>query len=354
MLLSLAVCASLYSCEATDDSAAQGSLTIEVDTQSISLDDDEAATFTVLLGSKDVTAESQIINITDGGYTALDSNVFSTLRPGTHTFFAIYGEQNSDRVGVNAISSSNLSSTYYRRNILMKFTATWCTYCPTMTTSIEAAMKEYPDRLIEVAVHSSDDLETGTSASYVSQFGVLNLPWAIVDMNNSYFGSDDTINSLTMIEAAKQSMIDYPTVCGIALETSCVDDVLTVDVEASFVADGKYKMLAWILQSGYNYDQSGTNDTSYTQDHVIFTCLSEDATGDLLGELIVNERVEKTFTFDYSELLTAGYEFDSYDDVEIVVCILKEEGASYYVNNATSAGVNESVPYQFEMNTDEE
>ncbi len=337
----------LYSCESSEkeQTSTEGVLLIEVDSQTLSIDESQVVTFSVLLDGEDVTAESQIINITDGGYTALSKAEFTTYRPGVHTFFAVYNDQNSDTVAIMATSESNVSSTYYRRNIIMKFTATTCTYCPAMSTTIESAMKLYPDRLIEVACHSGDDLSTAASTAYNTQFGVQYLPWIIVDMNTSYsFG--DRISSL-IISQAELSLSENPTVAGLQVETTydSATSNIKVDVETTVVADNNYKILVLLLQSGYNYDQTGTTDSSYTQDHVIFTTLTE-INGDSIGDLVVNERVQKSYEFNYIE--NAGFAVDT-TQAQVVVCILNEvDTASYAVNNAVSLGFNESVDYQFE------
>ncbi|MFI3286153.1 MAG: Omp28-related outer membrane protein [Rikenellaceae bacterium] len=320
----------------------ESQLLIEVDTQSISIDNSEVATFTVLLDGKDVTSDSEIINITDGGYDTLHSNTFTTFRPGTHTFFAIYEDMNSDKVSILATSESNISSTYYRRHIIMKFTATSCTYCPAMSSTIEGAAKTYPDRIIEVAAHSGDELSTNTSNAYNTLFGVQYLPWIIVDMNANYSFGDRVISKFN--DCMTQSTTDNPTVCGIKLDTNYEDGKLSVDVESTFVADDNYKILVWILQSGYTYSQTGGTD-GYTQDHVIFTPLT-DTYGDTLGDLVVGEKIQRSYSFDY--IAEIGAEIDT-TQTEVVVCILNETAtATYAVNNALSCGVNDSIDYQFE------
>ncbi len=345
MLAGGLLCACEKSETSNDDAGSQSTLLIEVNTQTLSIDNSEVVTFTVLLDGKDVTPGSQIINITDGGYSALSKPEFTTYRPGVHTFFAIYNEQNSDTVAVQAISESNLSSTYYRRNLIMKFTATSCTYCPAMGTTIESAMKLYPDRLIEVAAHSDEYLATSTSLAYNGQFGITSLPSVVVDMNSSYLIT--TRVASLIIDKSKLSLEENPTVVGLKCDTAYDSQTsnLTVDVESTIVADGNYKILVLLLQSGYNYDQSGTDDPDYTQDHVIFTALTADK-GDSLGDLRVGEKVIKSYEFNYMD--TAGFTVDT-TQAEVVVCILNEVGtATYAVNNAISLGFDESVDYQYE------
>lgn len=349
MLLLLCFSAVLYSCESSkeevtttpddDPIVTESELLIEVDTQTLSIDNSEVATFNVLLDGEDVTSESKIINITDGGYEILSSNTFTTFRPGTHTFYAEYGTMNSDKIAINATSESNLSSTYYRRNIVLKFTATWCTNCPAMTSAIEAASKLYPDRLIEVAAHVSDDYQTTATSTFYTTFGIANygLPTVVIDMNSDYTITDRTYSKI--ISDAQQSMADNPTVAGIKVDTDYTDGKLTVDVESTFVADDNYKILVMILQSGYVY--SGD-----TYDHLVFTPLTE-TLGDTLGDLVIGEKIQRSYEFDYNAEL--GYILEDTSLTDVVVCILNEVGEGRYaVNNAVSCSVGESMDYEFE------
>ncbi len=346
-LLSFAVSAALYSCAPTEENGGlhtESSIKIEVDKQSINIDNSEKVTFTVLLNGEDVTADSQIVNITDGGYAELSRPEFTTLRPGTHTFFAIHPEGNSDKVSISAISESNVSSTFYRRNIAMKFTATDCTYCPAMTTAIKGAMKLYPDRLIEVAAHCGDELSTSTSTNYQSQFAVYGLPTLVLDMDSRY--KLESRVSTTIVDYAKKSLEGNPTVAGVKMSNSYAEGKLSIDMETTFAADGNYKVIVWLLQSGYNYSQAGAADDSYTQDHVIFTTLT-DPSGDLYNERVAGEKIQENYEFDYIDKI--GKELDT-DQTTVVICVLNDVGdARFVVNNAASAGVNESVDYQYEQ-----
>ncbi len=349
-LLFLATTIGLYSCESSnesnenvenneDNTTTEDTLLIEVDTQTISIDNSEVATFSVTLDGEDVTSQSQIINITDGGYEVLSSNTFTTFRPGTHTFYAEYGSKSSDKIAINATSESNLSSTYYRRNIVLKFTATWCTNCPAMTSAIEAASKLYPDRLIEVAAHVSDDYQTTTTATYYTTFGIANygLPTVVIDMNSDYTIVDKTYSKI--ISDAQQSMADNPTVAGIKVNTEYADDKLYVDVESTFVADNNYKILVLILQSGYEYGGD-------TYDHLVFAPLTE-AMGDSLGDLVIGEKIQRSYEFDYKAEL--GYGLSDTSLTDVVVCIFNEVSEGRYaINNAVSCNVGESMDYQFE------
>ncbi len=324
-------------------------LLIDVSAESISIDKGETATFTVTYFGEDVTDEALIVDVTSGGYEIMDGNEFSTLRPGIHTFFAMHDNHSSEKISILATSESNVSNTFYRRNLVTKFTATWCTYCPAMTTAIEMAKRLYPDRLCEMAIHSSDELSIDSYySSYSSAMNVVGLPTVGIDMDKDF---STTVKSSTWIaSSAEQSMKNNPTVVGIKADVTLDGTVLNIDIESTYVADGTYKIVVALLQSGFNYSQTGTDDTSYTQDHVLRGFFQASPLGDMLGDLIAGERVENHYELDLETTLDQ----DTIDRTEILVCILNDVGdAVYHVNNVITCGIGESVDYQYEPILDE-
>ncbi len=334
----------------TPDSG-NGTIEIFVDSQAINIDNSEVATFSVILnGNEDITDKAQIINITGGGYDVLKKSNFTTYRPGIHTFFATYGNLTSSQISISATSQSNLSSTFYRRTVVHKFTGTWCTHCPSMSKAIELAKYKYPDRLIEVAVHSGDQLAIDQGDEFKNFFDITGLPSVIIDMDASSLTG--MANASLIVEKAKSSLESNPTTVGIKLETSIVGDKLNIDVEATFTADGKYKIAAMLLQSGFNYEQSGTSDASYRQNHVLRGFYQTDVLGDSIGERLAQERYQQH----WEQPLPADITSEQLAASSIVVYVLNERGdALYTINNAAECTLGESSPYQFEpIITDEE
>lgn len=327
------------------------SIEIFVDTQAINIDNSEVATFRVMLNSKeDITDKAQIINITDGGFDILKKSSFSTYRPGIYTFFATYGDLTSSEISLSATSKSNVSNTFYRRIVLHKFTGTWCSACPSMSKAIDLAKYQYPDRLIEVAIHNGDQLATDQGDEFMKFFDIVGLPSVMVDMDINSVTSIK--NSSLIVEKAQSSLESNPTTVGIDLKTSIVDNKLNIDVETTFTADGTYKIAAMLLQSGFNYEQSGTSDSSYCQNHVLRGFFQPDVLGEHIGERLKQERYQQHWEYP----LPDGITDEQLDNFTVVVYVLNEQkDAIYAINNAAECKLGESSPYQFEpIITDEE
>lgn len=340
------------SCDQTSaEEGGSGTIILSVDNSTIDLDVQQKATFTVTYNGEDVTDEATIVNISLGGYEELTSTEFTTLRPGTHTFFAMYNGGVSETVSVLGTTTTGLSDIYYRRNIIFKFTATWCTYCPNATSAINAAHILYPDRLVEIAVHSGDDLEvSGVVNTWGSLIGgVGGYPTVCIDANKDYNVTGTPVAS-NIVTQAKASLAAEPTTAGIKLKSTLDDHKLKVEVENHILEAGNYKIVVAFLQSGFNYEQTGTTDESYRQNHVIRWFFTDAMSGDPLGEndgnCVVGERIESTYEVDLDSSvdLTA----DLLATFDVVAFVMKDFDGTYHVNNAAQVGINEEIDYQFE------
>ncbi len=340
------------SCDQTSsEESASETIVLSVDNSTIDLDVQQAATFTVTYNGEDVTDQATIINISLGGYEELTSAEFTTFRPGTHTFFAMYNGAVSETISVLGTTETGLSDVYYRRNIIFKFTATWCTYCPNATSAINAAHILYPDRLVEIAVHSDDELEVSGVVNAWSAMvgGVSGYPTVCVDANKDYNITGTPVAS-NIVTQAKASLAAEPTAVGIKLQSTLDDHKLTVQVDNHIIEAGNYKIVVAFLQSGFNYEQTGTTDDSYRQNHVVRWFFTDIMSGDPLGEndgnCVVGEKIESKYVVDLDE--SVELTDDLLETFDIVAFIMKEYDGTYHVNNAAQVGINELCDYQYE------
>ncbi len=334
------VCTTLF-VGCTSDDIPEAYLTIEALNTQISIDEDQSTKFVVMFGEDDVTKEASIINITDGGYDVLEQETFSTLRPGDYKFIATYKEHTTKMPAqVTAYAGEGLSGDYYRRNVIFKFTGTNCTYCPAMSEVIHMLQNDNPDRYIEVAVHDGDQLTQDWASSFKTKFGVQGLPTVVVDTNKELVGAKPLKPQIASLLAT--SVEKNPTVSGLKMKTQEVAGKITVDVEANVLADNKYLLSVVLLVNGYQYEQSGTTDPTFKQNHVLTAHFQDNVEGEDLGQLVKNETVKRQYTLDVPQGISA-------DRVEIVSYIQNQVSPGVYnTNNAIVCPLGESIDYQFE------
>lgn len=314
----------------------------------VDYDKSEKVIFTVTANGEDVTAKSQIINTTDGGYVALKdksgNNVYEYTPPklGSHTFFAIYGEGSSESASVRSVSSNTENKAFYRRNAVMKFTGTWCYACPQMSKAIKDVLVARPDRLVEVAIHNNDPLAIPMGGKIQNYFKVTGLPSVIVDYRTDIVGSA-TSGSITKVMDA--SLRDNPTASGIKMAVNNEGGVLQIETETMVTRDGEYNVFVAILVDGYNYEQTGTTDPNYRQNSVSREFLSESMFGAELGKMVAADKERKSKSFSYT--LPAGADVTRYRVVAMV--LNKVATDSYLINNIIECNVGQSTDYEYEQ-----
>ena len=88
----------------------------------------------------------------------VEANPTTDLRSGT---LALDCNGTLYNVTVNQGLTSNATITdfetpFFRRSLAMRFTATWCGYCPMMAESFKEAINELPDRIVGFTVYADD------------------------------------------------------------------------------------------------------------------------------------------------------------------------------------------------------
>jgi len=180
MILCLAM---LSSCSGNSDETENGGtddgiLRITADKTAIQADGVEKVTFTVKLGTKDVSEEStmNLILVKESGEENLDYGVraFSTSVPGTYVFKARYYEgkamvsENEVTVQVAPVSGG---TSYYHKLLGMQFTSIGCQACPALSTTLKAIQTEQPGRLAIASFHMdfggmTDPMSTAATNNY--------------------------------------------------------------------------------------------------------------------------------------------------------------------------------------------
>ena len=75
-----------------------------------------------------------------------------------------------------------INSEFFHRSLIMRFTATWCGYCPMMAESVEKTLEKRPGKFEALSVHGSDsELATSASLALEGHYPIAGYPTGIVD-----------------------------------------------------------------------------------------------------------------------------------------------------------------------------
>ena len=148
---------------------------------------------------------------------------------------------------------------FYHQSLIMRFTATWCGFCPMMQRAVLIAQEQYPNKLIHVALHGGgSDLEFGDGSLLQSLYRVNGFPTGIVDgrvkVNNTEYESRTAGD---LLAAAKQTEQLYSTLTGISLNSTLSGRDLTIDLTVYAKKAGAYMISVFLLEDGIFNAQSG-------------------------------------------------------------------------------------------------
>ena len=231
---------------------------------------------------------------------------------------------------------------FWHKSLGMRFTATWCGYCPNLATSFAKAISQYPNKIEMLNLHpTSSNLGFSGTSKLGNIFRITGYPTGMIDYRNSianYTSNDYTARLI--VNAAKETESNYPTKTGISFTSSVSGSKLNLNVKLYIKEKGDYKVTAVLVEDNIIGYQNGGGD-SYNHSSIARVALS-DITGDTFSTTADNKTVEKN----YSVTIPSSY---NKDNLKILVYVLKQYGSQpiirtanygdYYVDNATSAAI---------------
>ena len=301
-------------------------IVLKSDRSEINVTAGESAVFSVLFNGEDVT-EFADISFVSGTTSdpAIDKNIFTPSEEGSWTFAATYDGYESEPLTVTAFVVQEEGKDFFRRSLVLDFTATWCVNCPRMEAAFAAAMEARPGRLVPVSVHFVDAYAVDEGTALVTKFGVSEYPTAVIDMDPS--SAFTTTSSELLLSGVDKLLAARPLAGGIRMESGADG---SVKVEITAVEAGEYTINVMLLKDGEIAPQTG-GETNHVHNNILRQHLKAES---------VHLDEEETATKTFSLNIPSG------DGFKVVAFM--EKGAT--VNNVTFCRVGETVDYQYEEN----
>ena len=227
----------------------------------------------------------------------------------------------------------------------MRFTATWCGYCPNMSESFQKAKSLLGDKFQYACFYSSSSGGlygfSGINA-LMSQYSVTGFPTGIVDGRRLVQNYASDYAASVIAQYVQETEDHYPTATAIGLKSSLSGKTVTVDVDVySHIADN-YKLTVLLLENGI----VGYQRDFYVGDHYDFVHdkVVRKAFNSVSGEAFTTTGTADKKSFQYS--LTIPDDYDT-DHLEILAYVQRPFGSqtviqsgrygNYYVDNCCSA-----------------
>lgn len=251
---------------------------------------------------------------------------------------SMFGEPDFDEDPVEDWTTSE----FYHRSVMMRFTADWCGYCPSMATAVKQVQEQMPDKVEALSVHGGgSNLACVASETLLSAYPVDGFPTGCVDgvtMVANYQSIEFTASMIA--DAVQQSEEDHDVLTGYAWTSSVSGSDVTLNLSAYIKEAGSYKVTALLVEDkiiGYQYDYNNGSSYSYEHNGVIRASMS-----DVLGDsfTVSEDCIVKEFT--YSATIPSEC---NQDNMRIVVYVQAMDGSTWYIDNSATAklGVDKSL-----------
>lgn len=361
MLMGAAVLSSCHGQEDVDDainSVPEGVLRIFADKTTIVADGNDVVTFTVMLGSRNVSEERNLQLVRNGKLGNYGENTFSTVAAGDYTFSAEYyydgvryKTDNSVDVQATPLTASGDAQSFKQQILGFQFTSTGCVACPLLSANIKQIQSDFPNRLVAVSFHqhfSASDRDPMThpmTAAYYQKLFSQGLPQFNANFinDNDYkvvSGYDQVVNILDRVEE------NYPVTCGVAIESGVVvggsGNKVSVKVKITSNTPSAYRYQIFLVEDKIEEYQAGEGG-GYLHNNVVRVVSSDNIYGaDFNDGMPMQVGVEATVerTLD----IPAGC---NHQNMRVVVAAMSSYngGDTYVVNNCAQCPLNGSVEY---------
>ena len=243
---------------------------------------------------------------------------------------------------------------FWHKSLGMRFTATWCGYCPMMATSFASAISQYPNRIELLNLHpTSSNLGFNGTSKLENIFKITSFPTGMIDYRSSIANySNSNYTTKVILDAVKETESNYPVKTGISFSSSVSGNTLNLNVKLYIKEKGDYKVTAVLLEDNIiGYQNGGGNSYNHSGiARVAFT----DITGDEVSTSEDNKTVSKNYT------ATIPSSCDK-NNLRVLVYVLRQYGSQtiirtdnygdYYVDNAVSAAVGTTQDLVFSDGT---
>ena len=332
---------------------------------SITLSADEQSFF--------VTVQSNVpyhMDMAGGADWMEEVGVTGSISGGFQHEFIAYANEGAERSGVLVFCSEDntchpvkvtqekaetetnwAESAFVHHSLGMRFTATWCGWCPYMNESFKKARQKVGDQFLYVSVHDyTSDLPFAASLYLEDQYKVTGLPTGIVDGRRNVANHTDTdyVSNL-ILSYVEETEANYPTATAIAFTSSLDGRNLTLDVDVYAKMAETYKITAFLLEDGVVYAQSG-GGSNYVHDHIARVALTN-AKGDSFA--VEEENTVKSFTYNAS--IPASYKLEN---MYVLVWVQRKWGdqtvlrtddyGDYYIDNCREAPLGQAAELETE------
>ncbi|MBO4567185.1 MAG: Omp28-related outer membrane protein [Bacteroidales bacterium] len=325
----------------------------------------DAATVSALGGTLAITVTtmgSYHVDVADGDWLTPDGTDGDPMFGCKH-FFKVAPNTGAERMGVITVcddtncypviitqrDGTNMK-TIAHHSLGMRFTATWCGYCPNMNEGFALAKANLGDKFEILNLHGSGSglaFPAGYPLSNVYQ--ITGFPTGIVDGRMKIGNYNSSYIAYYVAQAIEETESNYPVMTSMGISSSLSGSTLNASVSVYVREPGDYKLTVLLMEDGIVYTQSdyvnGTQ-SNYVHDNIARALVSNS----ILGDEFTVTAGDRTEQFNYSIAVPSVCNLEK---LHILAYVQKPFGAQkpvqsgnygdWYIDNCRAAAVGIKV-----------
>ncbi len=283
-----------------------------------------------------------------------------------HSYLVDKNEEGVERTGMLSfcygencypilVTQSALGSVtaYPHHSLGMRFTATWCQYCPIMDATFHLAKETLGDAFEYVCIYDPSGNYGFAGAGVLnSLYQVAGFPTGVVDGRFQVGNYESSYAASLISEAIAETESYYGTATCLGIESTLSGRNLSVKVDVRARYEEDYKLTVFlcendIIGSQSNY-QAPTTITDFNHSRVTRMSLTA-----YTGDLFEGPEAGGVKTLNYTATIPSGYKLDN---MEIVAFVQRSYGdrpavqsgayGSWYVDNCRAAALGATAPLE--------
>ena len=237
----------------------------------------------------------------------------------------------------------------------MRFTATWCGWCPVMSKTFHLAKDNLGDKFEYICMYATDgNYGFSDMNTLANQYGVTGFPTGIVDGRFEVENYSSEYAAGLIASAVEETETNYPAATAIGLESSLSGQNLTVKAEVFANCAETYKLTVILMENGiigYQADYTDGDQQNFQHDRVARKTLTSSISGDSFSISEAGETKSFTFTctvpasYNKNNLMVLAYVQRKFGNRPVI------QSGSYgdwYVDNCRVAAVGTTAPLEAE------
>jgi thiol-disulfide isomerase/thioredoxin len=236
---------------------------------------------------------------------------------------------------------------FVHQSVAMRFTATWCGWCPRMNRTIKRAQELYPGHIQHIALHGGgSDLQFNKNSELQTQYGgIYSFPTGLLDGRMLVSNGEIESTALQIVGIVKETEATYGTVSGVEITSSVTGNKVDVKADVYLKKSGDYKITVLLLEDGIMNAQED-NEEGYNPRY-IHDCVARMALTDVLGQAFRTSEDYTVKQFNFSATVPTQY---NVDNMRVMVYIQRTFGSDkviqtdaaygrYFIDNCATATV---------------